>query len=150
MKKLITISIILFAPLLRGDVESYPYAKVGAGFPDIVNGGLGFRHFNGHFGFDVALEAGTMWEFGQIGVKAHPLIRFTPDSTSSLYFGPGIGISHSFGSMLEWINFQADLCLGYQWKNNFDRYQFLQLQAGGTTIVGWPLPMVRLEYGFSF
>lgn len=134
--------------------EPMIYGKVGLGFPEVLNGGLGVRNFNGHSGFDVSLSGGTMLIISDINLKGHYLYRFTPYQPSSFYVGAGAGVScwtfnmpgFMVGGAL--VEPMAELCIGRSWTFDSGRRSFLQLGAGVLLI--HPLPYARLEWGCEF
>ncbi len=144
--------------------ESFFYGKFGGGFLDVLNGGIGYRYFSNHFGFDIALEAGTKVTWNNLGIKLHPLYKFTPESFSSFYVGPGIGGNYAFLITHEYnyhnwdyeykcrpeFFVQADICIGYASCSEWGKNCFFQVQVGSPVYPFCLLPLIRFEYGYSF
>lgn len=159
MRKLILFFVfILSGSNLKAETETT--FRLGSGI-ELINGGLGLRHFSGNVGYDLSLDGGTSVAFSEICLRKHLLFRKF-HGNDYFYAGPGLGFGfgHMYAPLASKDAFgpggQASFMLGHAWKRSTNGHTFIQLEAGVGAFVGirhhnmgLMLP-IRLTTGISF
>lgn len=136
--------------------EGWSYGRVGTGFPDLLNLGVGYRSFLGRHGFDLSLNGGTCVLINEISLRGLYLNRFSPSCPSSYYAGVGVGVNYmNVANMMGkgWAHGvfpSIEATLGRDWRLESGRHLFLQLGCSLVGVERGLFPFTRLEFGFEF
>lgn len=135
------------------------YASMGLGpFPlPIPYLGIGYRLQRNHHGADVSLKSATVIHVTQLKGSALYHYYFSPNLSSQMYAGLGVGVSGVFSKRKDYRTYiSPEFVVGKQYLNEVGGKRFFQAE------VSWPtfdirkpkdntlVPLVVLSYGIGF
>lgn len=170
MKRAILFLACIFAINLHADEEVYVeaecceaaqtfnYWNVGVGpLLLIPNAGIGRRHLNDHYGWDVSLNVGSVFYVTTVQIMADALYIPNPEVCNPLYFGAGVAFGGAFGSHMAVGAVAPDFLIGKELSNDECGKTFVEAHI---QIPTWAFghgekgrthfPLITIKYGMSF